>query len=244
MGGRDHPAPGAEAAAAAPTTLPPGAPMPAPPPAATPERPTDIELTWSAAPAAAPAAGPPRRARRLLLPALALALALTGLAGAAHLRGGAGAADVGLDLVPGQLTPAPPAPIGAGAGAGPATTFRIAAADGDRRPTARPHPGPEGAREAPTDPPCDGRGILIHESVWGPEAGRKVNAALAAHPGSVYASAGACPSLNPEREGYPVYAVYEDFGHDLEALCAADRGAGTMSRIMTTEQDRGEYCPR
>ncbi|MDO5731836.1 hypothetical protein [Corynebacterium sphenisci] len=101
---------------------------------------------------------------------------------------------------------------------------------------------PAGAREDPVDPPCDGRGIIIYQSVYGPNAGEQLNAALDAHPGTVYASPGACASLNPEKDGYPVYAVYKDFGHDREALCAADTGIETNSRIMRDERIYGDYC--
>lgn len=101
---------------------------------------------------------------------------------------------------------------------------------------------PAGAREDPVDPPCDGRGIIIYQSVYGPNAGEQLNAALDAHPGTVYASPGACASLNPEKDGYPVYAVYKDFGHDREALCAADTGIETNSRIMQDERIYGDYC--
>lgn len=77
-------------------------------------------------------------------------------------------------------------------------------------------------------PECDGRGVLIVQSVMGNsgDVAGEINAALANNPGAVVYPPGVCPSIRGEVGGAAIYAVVQDFGTDYDALCSAEATAG------------------
>lgn len=93
--------------------------------------------------------------------------------------------------------------------------------------------------------PCDGRGILILESVVVPEerdAEPKMNATVSKWSRSLnpvrYAEPGACPSLRAELDGDGVYPIFIDYGFNTGELCNAMRTHGGNARTVS---DRPEY---
>lgn len=115
------------------------------------------------------------------------------------------------------------------------------------------NPPDTGANKASSDsvtgirnPSCDGRYILIADSVVvqaGQDPQAAVNARLANYPGAYVAEPGACPSLRAVEPstGGDIYAIYYDYGFDANAACAAagTKGDHDYVRILTTNP--GEY---
>lgn len=90
-------------------------------------------------------------------------------------------------------------------------------------------------------PSCDGRGILILESVVeepGVDTADAIAAALERYPGSAFTTPGHCPSLRASLDGADVYPVYVDHGGDTSALCADKAARGGNARVLS---DRNEY---
>ena len=87
-------------------------------------------------------------------------------------------------------------------------------------------------------PECDGRGVLIVQSVMsdsGDVAG-EINAALANNPGAVVYPPGVCPSIRGEAGGAQIYAVVQDYGNNFEALCSAESTAGGNENVLNARR--------
>lgn len=99
---------------------------------------------------------------------------------------------------------------------------------------------------APSEPECDGRGVLIVSTVrlMSEDVPSELTKALEATPGAEFTYPGQCASLRT-REGIDaLYPVYLDFGDDIEGLCAAvDKHPGANARLLTNENDYGTPCP-
>lgn len=96
--------------------------------------------------------------------------------------------------------------------------------------------------EEPSEPLCDGRGILILSTVrmWTEFVPKRLAMALEKSPRAEFTYPGQCASLRErEREGDdPLYPVYIDFGHDYEALCAeAQERLDSVPRLLTNEDE-------
>lgn len=77
-------------------------------------------------------------------------------------------------------------------------------------------------------PQCDGRGVLIVQSVFGDsgDVAGEINAALANNPGAVVYPPGVCPTIRGSVGGVDVHPVVLDYGNDFAGLCAAEAEAG------------------
>jgi serine/threonine-protein kinase len=80
-----------------------------------------------------------------------------------------------------------------------------------------------------SDPPCDGRGIVVLGNITTPgmyPAG--VQGLLDAHPGAYYLRTDqSCSSLRrASDQGNPIYAVFEIAGRSEPEVCAAVHAAG------------------
>ncbi len=101
--------------------------------------------------------------------------------------------------------------------------------------------------EEPSEPLCDGRGILILGTVrmWSGFVREMLAQELAKSPRAEFTYPGQCASLRErEREGDdPLYPVYIDFGHDYDALCAAaPEYLNSMPRLLTNEDEYVTPC--
>jgi serine/threonine-protein kinase len=89
--------------------------------------------------------------------------------------------------------------------------------------------GDLGLRTPISDPPCDGRTIVVLGNITTPgmyPAG--VQGLLDAHPGAYYLRTDqSCPSLRQASdEGNPIYTVFEFAGRSEPEACAGVRAAG------------------
>lgn len=91
---------------------------------------------------------------------------------------------------------------------------------------------------------CDGRGVLVVESVMGdsPTFDSEVDTALAANPGSVVVAPGTCASLRSSVDGAEVYAVVVDYGSDVSSLCSAEAAGGGYSRVLDNTASYRSPC--
>ena len=102
----------------------------------------------------------------------------------------------------------------------------------------------EGVKRQISAPNCDGRGILILDSVIADGDIGSTHSKLAfdiAYLGdgnAEFTYPGHCPSLRAQVDGNDIYPVYLDFGHDTDALCAAKKNYGGNARVLS---DREEY---
>ncbi|MGV0345715.1 hypothetical protein [Corynebacterium coyleae] len=102
----------------------------------------------------------------------------------------------------------------------------------------------EGVKRQISAPNCDGRGILILDSVIADGDIGSTHSKLAfdiAYLGdgnAEFTYPGHCPSLRAQVDGNDIYPVYLDFGHDTDALCAAKKDYGGNARVLS---DREEY---
>lgn len=95
-------------------------------------------------------------------------------------------------------------------------------------------------------PACDGRGILILDSIidYGVREDtfhRLAIVAMEADPSGKtreYTTPGQCASLRAQVDGNDIYPVYLDYGHDTDALCAAKANYGGNARLLNNS---GEY---
>jgi serine/threonine-protein kinase len=90
-------------------------------------------------------------------------------------------------------------------------------------------PGDLGLKTPMSDPPCDGRGIVVLGNITTPgmyPAG--IQGLLDAHPGAYYLRTDqSCPSLRQATEdGNPIYTVFEFAGRTEPEVCAAVTAAG------------------
>ena len=96
-----------------------------------------------------------------------------------------------------------------------------------------------------SSPACDGRGILIVNSVVeqpGVSTEQQLTDALNAVPGTEYTLPGQCSSLRASLEGAAVYPVYIDYGSDRQALCAGKARYGGNARTLNTVGDFHDPC--
>ena len=104
--------------------------------------------------------------------------------------------------------------------------------------------------EYAAEPACDGRGILIVDSVidYGDRADtvhRLAVEVLTADPtgkSRQYTFPGQCPSLRAQVNGNDVYPVYLDFGQDTEALCRARANYGGDARVLSNRAEFTSPC--
>ena len=90
-------------------------------------------------------------------------------------------------------------------------------------------PGDLGLRTPMSDPPCDGRGIVVLGNITTPGMYPEgVQGLLDAHPGAYYLRTDqSCPSLRQASDqGNPIYTVFEFAGRTETEVCAAVNAAG------------------
>lgn len=108
----------------------------------------------------------------------------------------------------------------------------------------------ESTPEYAAEPACDGRGILIVDSIidYGDRADtahRLAVEVLTADPtgkSRQYTFPGQCPSLRAQVNGNDVYPVYLDFGQDTEALCRARANYGGDARVLSNRAEFRSPC--
>lgn len=101
-----------------------------------------------------------------------------------------------------------------------------------------------------SSPRCDGRGVLIIESVIDDGTGAaqaRIDELLATHPGSTSYQPGACPSLRAAVDGQSIYPVVIDYGFNFDDLCGAFYAAGgdpsvRNARLLTNEPGAQSPC--
>lgn len=101
-----------------------------------------------------------------------------------------------------------------------------------------------------TTPKCDGRGVMIIESVIDDGTGAapgRIADLLAQHPGAQWYQPGACPSLRGSVDGQSVYPVVMDYGRDFDRLCADYYAAGAdpsyrNARILNNAYEAQSPC--
>ena len=102
----------------------------------------------------------------------------------------------------------------------------------------------EGFTRQISAPSCDGRGILILDSVIGEGDVGQTHSQIAfgvAYMGdgnAEFTYPGQCASLRKQVDGQNIYPIYMDFGHDTTALCAAKANYGGNARLLNNS---GEY---
>ncbi|WP_128890367.1 hypothetical protein [Corynebacterium pelargi] len=97
----------------------------------------------------------------------------------------------------------------------------------------------------PEQPSCDGRNVLIVESVIvhpGEDADKEIAQALGRHSGAKFTNPGQCSSLRAEAEGGKVYPVYYDFGRDASAMCQRKAAIGGNGRTLNNSADFSDPC--
>lgn len=102
----------------------------------------------------------------------------------------------------------------------------------------------EGFTRQISAPSCDGRGILILDSVIDEGDVGHTHSQIAfgvAYLGdgnAEFTYPGQCASLRKQVDGKNIYPIYMDFGHDTDALCAAKANYGGNARLLNNS---GEY---
>lgn len=99
-------------------------------------------------------------------------------------------------------------------------------------------------------PACDGRAILILDSVVDEGNGGAAMPAIArqvlmAHPSGKpvqFTVPGACPSLRAQLDGQNIYPVYLDYGPDVDAMCRAKATYGGNGRILSNAAEYVDPC--
>lgn len=94
-------------------------------------------------------------------------------------------------------------------------------------------------------PACDGRYILIHDSIIDDsvgDTGTKIAQSIDGHPDWKYTYPGQCSSLRAQVDVHDIYPVYEDFGPDLRAMCAAKAQTGGNGRTLNSQGDFSDPC--
>ncbi|MEH0146150.1 hypothetical protein V6D40_00520 [Corynebacterium sp. Q4381] len=106
------------------------------------------------------------------------------------------------------------------------------------------------AGEVATYPACDGRAVLILDSVIdeGNDGGAMYDIAqqvLMMHPSGEpvrFAVPGACPSLRAQVDGHNVYPIYIDYGTDVDAMCRAKATYGGNGRLLSNAAEYVDPC--
>lgn len=99
-------------------------------------------------------------------------------------------------------------------------------------------------------PACDGRAILILDSVVDEGNGGAAMPAIArqvlmAHPSGKpvqFTVPGACPSLRAQLDGQNIYPVYLDYGPDVDTMCRAKATYGGNGRILSNAAEYVDPC--
>ncbi|HIW90845.1 MAG TPA: hypothetical protein H9870_04165 [Candidatus Corynebacterium avicola] len=91
---------------------------------------------------------------------------------------------------------------------------------------------------------CDGRGVLIVNSVMGNSPGydQEISDAVAQNPGAVVLEPGDCPSLRANVDGTTVTPVVIDYGDDRSALCAAEAQGRGNARLLNDDRSYTSPC--
>ena len=91
---------------------------------------------------------------------------------------------------------------------------------------------------------CDGRGVLIVNSVMGnsPRFDQEVSTALAQNPGALVLAPDTCPSMRSYTDGTSVTAVVVDYGDDLSSLCAAEAQGRGNARLLNGDASYSSPC--
>jgi len=96
-------------------------------------------------------------------------------------------------------------------------------------------------------PQCDGRAVLIVQSVMGNSGNvaGEINAALDNNPGAVLYPPGVCPSIRGAVGGAEIHPVVVDYGNNLSGLCAAETAAGdaNVSNARILDQSANQESP-
>lgn len=117
--------------------------------------------------------------------------------------------------------------------------------------TATPEESPESSESSESagasgdGPACDGRAVLIVNSVMenSPSFQQEVDSARQAFPGAELLDPGHCPSLRASVDGVPVHPLIVDYGRDLEAMCdAATAAPGTNGRLLNDDTSYSSPC--
>lgn len=106
------------------------------------------------------------------------------------------------------------------------------------------------ASEDASFPACDGRNILILDSVidHGNDGGAMNDIAqqvLMQHPSGRpvrFTVPGQCPSLRAQLDGNNIYPVYIDFGADTSAMCQAKATYGGNGRVLSNRAEFVDPC--
>lgn len=106
------------------------------------------------------------------------------------------------------------------------------------------------AGEDASYPPCDGRNILILDSVidHGNSGGAMDDIAqqvLMQHPSGMdvrFMVPGHCPSLRAQLDGSNIYPIYLDFGQDAQAMCRAKAAYGGNGRVLSNAAEFVDPC--
>lgn len=99
-------------------------------------------------------------------------------------------------------------------------------------------------RDYSTTSVCDGRGVLIVNSIYGdsPTFNEEVAQTRSQYPGVEILAPGTCPSLRARHNGSPVYAAVIDYGHDIAALCAAEVPGELNARLLNNDSSYSSPC--
>lgn len=106
------------------------------------------------------------------------------------------------------------------------------------------------AHEDASYPACDGRNILILESVvnYGNREETQFKIAqqvLMQHPSSLpvrFTVPGQCPSLRAQLDGNDIYPIYLDFGSDVNSMCVAKSKYGGNGRVLSNKAEIVDPC--
>lgn len=104
------------------------------------------------------------------------------------------------------------------------------------------------AGEQASYPQCDGRSILILDSIIDNTSDTQFRIAqqvLTQDPTGVdrkFTVPGQCPSLRAQVDGSDIYPVYLDFGTDTNAMCAAKAKYGGNGRILSNSAEYVDPC--
>lgn len=106
------------------------------------------------------------------------------------------------------------------------------------------------AGEDASFPACDGRNILILDSVIdhgndGSAMNEIAQQVLMQHPSGRpvrFTVPGQCPSLRAQLDGNNIYPVYIDFGSDTSAMCQAKATYGGNGRVLSNRAEYVDPC--
>lgn len=104
--------------------------------------------------------------------------------------------------------------------------------------------------EEVSTPACDGRNILILDSIidYGDRddtINRIADLVMFADPSGKprrFMAPGHCPSLRGQVDGNDIYPVYLDFGSDVDGMCAAKASQGGNGRVLSNRNEYVDPC--